>query len=135
MDASWAPTLTVRKNRATGATFCGGGARGLVAPLVFKTSGTDFVPSGGFDSCRLRDAHQTVVHSCHNCLAVHGRRAQSVVAMSSASRSEGVIAFRVLRGRPLRLSAAACRVAASWTERSVPLGKYWRSSPLVFSFE
>ena len=30
-------------------------------------------------------------------------------------------------------AATASRCSASWTERSVPLGRYWRSSPLVFS--
>src|SRR4051812_29155028 len=34
--------------------FARGGERGLVAPLVFKTSGTGVPPSGGFDSCHLR---------------------------------------------------------------------------------
>ena len=41
----------------------------------------------------------------------------------------------VLRGRPLRLAAMRARSAAEWTDRSVPLGRYWRSSPMVFSFE
>ena len=40
---------------------------------------------------------------------------------------------RVLRGRALSSSATSARSSALWTDRSVPLGKYWRSSPLVFS--
>jgi hypothetical protein len=40
-----------------------------------------------------------------------------------------------LRGRLLRLRAKRARCSAEWTVRSVPLGMYWRSNPLVFSFE
>src|SRR4030095_2587559 len=42
---------------------------------------------------------------------------------------------RVLRGRLLRLRAMRARSAAECTDRSVPLGRYWRSRPLVFSFD
>src|ERR1700758_4106300 len=38
-----------------------------------------------------------------------------------------------LRGRSLSSAATQSRSVWLWTERSVPLGKYWRSSPLVFS--
>ena len=41
----------------------------------------------------------------------------------------------VLRGRPLRLRWMAVRSAAVCLARSVPFGKYWRSKPLVLSFE
>ena len=47
--------------------------------------------------------------------------------------SAGVFHPRVLRGRPLRASAISARSEAVCTLRSVPLGRYWRSSPLVFS--
>src|SRR3954462_6652428 len=57
------------------------------------------------------------------------------MALRNSSRaSAGVFQPRVLRGLVLRASATAARVSASCTLRSVPLGKYWRSSPLVFSF-
>nr|KEP23651.1 hypothetical protein DA06_06330 [Georgenia sp. SUBG003] len=42
---------------------------------------------------------------------------------------------RVMRGRPLRRAATSSRRSGPWTDRSVPLGKYWRSRPLVFSLE
>src|SRR5579872_5811522 len=41
----------------------------------------------------------------------------------------------VLRGRLLRLAAIWARSAAECSDRSVPLGRYWGSSPLVFSFD
>src|SRR3954453_12979030 len=57
------------------------------------------------------------------------------MALRNSSRaSAGVFQARVLRGLVLRASATAARVSASCTLRSVPLGKYWRSRPLVFSF-
>jgi transposase InsO family protein len=39
------------------------------------------------------------------------------------------------RGRLLRLRALRARSAAECTDRSVPLGRYWRGSPLVCSFD
>jgi transcriptional regulator with XRE-family HTH domain len=63
------------------------------------------------------------------------RRIQAVCARSSASFSDGFMNPRVLRGRSLRLAAMRARSAAEWADRSVPLGRYWRSSPLVFSFD
>jgi hypothetical protein len=47
--------------------------------------------------------------------------------------SAGVFQPRVLRGRLLRAAATAARSLGLCLLRSVPLGKYWRSSPLVFS--
>src|SRR4029453_8480016 len=52
---------------------------------------------------------------------------------SLLSASAGVCQFKVLRGRPLSAAATAARSSALCLLRSVPLGKYWRSSPLVFS--
>src|ERR671911_1243026 len=52
---------------------------------------------------------------------------------SSSRASAGVFQSRVLRGRRLRAVATAVRSSALCLLRSVPLGKYWRSSPLVFS--
>jgi hypothetical protein len=48
--------------------------------------------------------------------------------------SRGVLSPRTRRGRRLSSWATARRSWALWTDRSVPLGKYCRSSPLVFSF-
>jgi hypothetical protein len=41
---------------------------------------------------------------------------------------------RVLRGRLLSARATASRSSRECRAWSVPLGKYWRRSPLVFSF-
>src|SRR4029450_577886 len=57
-----------------------------------------------------------------------GGRVQPVCARNSASLSDGVMYPRVLRGRLLRLRAMRARSAAECTDRSVPLGRYWRSS-------
>jgi proline iminopeptidase len=62
-------------------------------------------------------------------------RIQAVCATSSASFSDGVMNPRVLRGLPLRLRAIRAISSAECTDRSVPLGRYWRSRPLMFSFE
>ena len=47
----------------------------------------------------------------------------------------GLAKARRLRGRSLSSSATASRSASVIVVKSVPLGKYWRSSPLVFSLE
>jgi transposase InsO family protein len=60
---------------------------------------------------------------------------QVVSATSSANFSDGFMNPRVLRGRPLRLRWNRARSAGLCFERSVLLGMYWRSKPLVFSFE
>ena len=49
------------------------------------------------------------------------------------SFSDGLSQPRVSRGRLLSEWAAALRSSWLCMERSVPLGKYWRNSPLVFS--
>jgi hypothetical protein len=61
------------------------------------------------------------------------RQSQPVDATILASASGGFIQPGVCRGRPLRWRATLPRARWSWTERSVPFGKYCRSSPLVFS--
>ena len=48
--------------------------------------------------------------------------------------SVGVLSPRTRRGRRLTCRATAWRSRAVWTDRSLPLGKYCRSRPLVFSF-
>ena len=54
-------------------------------------------------------------------------------ASHRSSVSAGVFQPSVFRGRALGVAATAASVSALCTLRSVPLGKYWRSSPLVFS--
>jgi hypothetical protein len=71
------------------------------------------------------------------CPSMRGR-CSSIVNLVAARRysfnaSAGVFQLRVLRGRLLSAAATASRSAALCLIRSVPLGKYWRSSPLVFS--
>src|SRR6185437_14852707 len=51
----------------------------------------------------------------------------ATVRRISSSFCAGVNQPRVCRGRPLSLSATSWRTDAEWTERSVPLGKYWRN--------
>lgn len=48
--------------------------------------------------------------------------------------SAGVFQSKIFRGRLLIATCTAARSAALHRDRSVPLGKYWRNSPLVFSF-
>src|SRR5450755_4480703 len=70
---------------------------------------------------------------------VRRRAEQRRVADSSGYRNRGPIASiglakaSRLRGRSLSSVATHSKSIALWTLRSVPLGKYWRSSPLVFS--
>ena len=69
-------------------------------------------------------------------------RVQGVVATrprwwessSSLKASDGVLQPRVFRGRRLSVAATAAMSLALCLLRSVPLGKYWRSRPLAFSF-
>jgi hypothetical protein len=51
------------------------------------------------------------------------------------SFSGGFMNPGVFRGRLLRLAAVRARPAAGCTGGSVPVGRYWRSSPLVFWLE
>ena len=54
---------------------------------------------------------------------------------SSASCSVGLAKLSRFLGRSLSSSATAPSSASVTAPKSVPLGKYWRSRPLVFSFE
>jgi hypothetical protein len=49
------------------------------------------------------------------------------------SASAGVLNPRVFRGLALRVPATAASVSALFEFRSLRVGKYWRSYPLVFS--
>ncbi|GFM20250.1 transposition helper protein [Mycobacterium sp. PO1] len=49
----------------------------------------------------------------------------------SSNTSAGVFQSRLLRGRLFSARATASRSSADHRERSVPFGKYWRSSPLM----
>ena len=97
--------------------------------------------AGGEEGANVGDqrliANTTDRRVCRPQMKMSGfsRRSQAVLAPTRANASDGVIHWRVCRGRPLSSAATASRCAAEWTERSVPLGNYCRSSPLVFSFE
>ena len=60
-------------------------------------------------------------------------RSLSADRRNRSSASAGVFQSSVFRGRELRAAATAAISLALCMLRSVPLGKYWRSSPLVFS--
>jgi IS30 family transposase len=65
----------------------------------------------------------------------HRRNGDGVDAVSAGVKmSMGAFQPKVLRGRLFRRSATARRTSGPWSLRLVPLGKYWRSRPLVFSF-
>jgi hypothetical protein len=61
--------------------------------------------------------------------------AQTVDATQALNRSAGVRKPKVLRGRLLSCRATLLSCACVYTDRSVPLGKYCRSRPLVFSLD
>src|SRR5674476_580019 len=64
------------------------------------------------------------------------RRSQLAVASRPSSRAcAGVCHFRVSRGRVLSLRATVSQSSRVSDRRSAPLGQYWRSKPLMFSFE
>jgi len=61
--------------------------------------------------------------------------AQAIDATQALNRSAGVWKPKVLRGRSLNYRATLLSCGCVYTDRSVPLGKYCRSSPLVFSLD
>lgn len=100
---------------------------------VFKTNGRfgpECVIIGSIAQCPLRapisDISRETASSCDfNRWTQHKpRTAQPVFSYS-----------RVFLGRSLSCLATALSLAWLWTDRSVPFGKYCRSSLLVFSFD
>ena len=77
------------------------------------------------------------VYSPTGHILVHrdGVPAQAVNATQASKRSAGVSNSSVLRGRPFSLRAILSRCSCECTDKSVPLGKYCLSNPLVFSLE
>ncbi len=89
-------------NRRSGCQTDGGGERGLVAPLVFKTSGTGTPRPVGFDSCRLppiatatsgRDDLHGIPFTARGC---------STACRRSASAPAVVVDARAVRPAPER---------------------------------
>jgi putative transposase len=77
-----------------------------------------------------------VHHSDRGSQCGFKRSSQRDIRFYASHRSRalaGVAHSRVFRGRALRVAAMAVNVSALCTLRSVPFGKYWRNSPLVFS--
>src|SRR5450759_703110 len=62
-------------------------------------------------------------------------RIQAVDATHALNRSAGVSKSRVFLGRSFSLRATALSFTCECTDKSVPLGKYCRNKPLVFSFD
>lgn len=82
-----------------------------------------------------RRAAGAATAACVSSPLVGGDRtlAQAVAARCSSSISAGVFQPSVFLGLAFRAAATAARSSAPWRARSVPLGKYWRKRPLVFS--
>ena len=59
--------------------------------------------------------------------------ADTALANKSSKTSIGLRQFNVLRGLPFNSAATLSSSSCECKDRSVPLGKYWRRSPLVFS--
>ncbi len=60
---------------------------------------------------------------------------QSVDATRAFKVSAGLANSSVSRGRPLSFLAIISRCSCECRDKSLPLGKYCRSRPFVFSFE
>src|SRR5258705_13859164 len=98
-----------------------------VAAFAALRAGETLYP--GFHSLPLRQrfARAPIVRN--------GWWSQEVIATHASKRSAGVSKPSVLRGRPLSCRAISSNRSCECTARFVPLGKYWRSKPLVFSLE
>lgn len=57
------------------------------------------------------------------------------IFVASSKASAGVRHPSAFLGRAFNAAATAASASGLWALRSVPFGKYWRSRPLVFSFE
>ena len=113
-----------------------GQQRRQLAQRFLRQAGLDL------DLRRARAAARGCGGACRPCahLPSAGRLAAAVAtswqvpcASAVASRAAGVFQPRVLRGRSLSSAATAASRSGPCTRRSLPLGKYWRSRPLVFS--
>ena len=82
------------------------------------------------NTCRLHGYLGDVPPAESWILTVDATRAVYPCSSKAARRSEGVSQPSVLRGRVLSCSATAARSATLCRDRSVPFGKYCRSSPL-----
>ncbi len=66
-------------------------------------------------------------------VATHGQMWASSLSLSKCVCDGSQL--RDSRGRALILAATSAKRSGLWRFRLVPLGKYWRMSPLVFSLE
>src|ERR1017187_1965611 len=70
-----------------------------------------------------------------DCASAYALRIQPVDATHALNRSAGVLKSKVFLGRSFSLRATALSFTCECTDKSVPLGKYCRNKPLVFSFD
>lgn len=59
----------------------------------------------------------------------------TIDALANTAGINAAVLGEIERGRVFSLRATASSWRWVYSERSVPFGKYWRSKPLVFSFE
>src|SRR5216684_7597561 len=72
---------------------------------------------------------------CEQMFSAMPLPAQPVDATQALNLSAGVSNCKVSRGRSFSWRATLFRLACECTDKSVPLGKYCLSRPLVFSFD
>ena len=116
-------------------------ARRIVGWRASRTAHADFVLDAleqALHDRRPASRGGLVHHSDRGAQGGFKRSSQRDILFYARHRSRasaGVAHSRVFRGRALRVAAMAASVSALCALRSVPFGKYWRSSPLVFSLE
>ena len=108
-----------------------------VAAMVDRLVHHAEVPVPWGDSYRPKGKGKHVLPSrgLRECPDFDPRCFQAVIAPLAIKTSLGDCQFRIRRGLSLSSSAMAFRSAAECTDRPVPLGRYWRNRPLVFSLE
>ena len=118
-------------------------------PVGFKKTGWEEMGFGRGSKCREARAlcrtgltrwqswcpWRVMRMSSSASLCTFGGRPQAVNATAPPSSQPESSNPSVWRGRPF--SSAAISSSSTWLRaaRSLPFGRYWRSSPLVFSFE
>ena len=115
-------------------------ARRIVGWRVSRTAHASFVLDAleqALHDRRPVQGSRLVHHSDRGSQLGFNWSSQRLCALPGAARSSASAGVRqpsVLRGLPLRAVATARRSSTPCVLRSVPFGKYCRSSPLVFSF-
>ncbi|RGC65523.1 Integrase core domain protein [Micromonospora sp. MW-13] len=113
-------------------------SRRIVGWAVADHLKTDLIDAALTDALvRRRPKAGLVFHSDRGCQlrfkeSLQHRLPGPILGVRPRLQRESSI--RAFCGRLLRAAAMASRSFTECRDRSVPLGKYWRSSPLVFSF-